>query len=77
MPKKRRHPRGKTEHRHVRVYHWVMKSVAWRDLTPNARALLIQLYALYNSANNGQLYLSVRKAAADINVSKKIGRAHV
>jgi hypothetical protein len=55
--------------RHVRLYYWLLKSCAYRTLTPASRALLIELYALYNGANNGQLFLSVRDGAQRINVA--------
>lgn len=55
--------------RHVRIHHWVMKSAAWKDLRPTARAMLVHLYSLFNGVNNGELFLSVRDAALGVNVT--------
>jgi hypothetical protein len=56
--------------RHVRLHHWMMVTPAWRTLTCPARALLVELYALFNGTNNGALFLSVRDAAERLAVSK-------
>ena len=56
--------------KHVRFYWWLLESEAYRALSPSARALLIELYALYNSQNNGEMFLGVRDAAKLTNVSK-------
>lgn len=55
--------------RHVRLHHWLLRSVAYRDLRPVARALLVEVYALYNGSNNGDVFLSVRRAAALLGVT--------
>jgi len=69
MGKKHRRNSGDWFARHVRLHFWMMKSPAWRDLTPTARALLVELYALYNGSNNGDLFLSVRDAARRLAVA--------
>jgi hypothetical protein len=69
MAKKRNRKSGEWFHRHVRLHFWVMKSAAWRDLNPTARALLMEVYALYNGTNNGELFLSVRCAARRLSIS--------
>lgn len=48
--------------RFARLDHRMLSSNAYRALSPNARALLIELVMLYNGENNGGLYLSVRDA---------------
>lgn len=58
------------EPKHVRLYRWMMQSEAWRHLSLRARCLLIELYDLYNGANNGELFMSVRDAARRLAVSK-------
>jgi len=58
------------ESRHVRLHHWTMGTPAWRSLDPAGRALLVELYKLFNGTNNGALFLSVRDAAAALNVGK-------
>jgi hypothetical protein len=55
--------KGKPEQRHARFYEWELQSAAFRSLDVYARALLIEFKALYNGANNGELYMSVRDAA--------------
>lgn len=62
---------------HVRIHHWLMKSEAWQALKPGPRALLIELYALYNGDNNGELYLSEREAAKRCNISKATARTYL
>jgi hypothetical protein len=49
--------------RFVRLDYCILNSNAYRALSPNARALLVELAMLYNGSNNGSLYLSVRDAA--------------
>ena len=48
--------------RHVRLYRWEIYSGAYRSLDLYARCLLVELKALYNGANNGDLYMSLRDA---------------
>lgn len=69
MGKRHRRKSGEWYARHIRLHFWMMKSPAWCDLTPTARALLIEVYALYNGTNNGELFLSVRCAARRLAVS--------
>lgn len=55
--------------RHVRLYHWVMKSAAWRGLDCVARAAYVELSSLYTGSNNGAIGLSVRVLADALHVS--------
>lgn len=55
--------------RFVRLDYRVLTSNAYRSLSTNARALLIELAMLYNGENNGSLYLSVRDGAARMGVA--------
>ncbi len=55
---------------HVRLYHWLLATPAWRSLSCEARAVLVELYALYNGSNNGGLFLSVREAAKRVGIGK-------
>ncbi len=52
---------------HVRLYERFTRTAAWRSLTPYDRLLYIELKRLYRGNdeenNNGQLFLSVRRAA--------------
>lgn len=47
----------------------ILNSNAYRALTPNSRALLVELTMIFNGRNNGSLYLSVRDAAHRMGVS--------
>jgi hypothetical protein len=47
----------------------MLTSSAYRSLSANARALLVELIMLYDGKNNGSLYLSVRDAADRIGVA--------
>lgn len=62
--------RSKGEPRHVRLYHWLMQSDAWRTLAPAAKALYLELGFRYNGSNNGRIGLSVRDAGDALQVSK-------
>ena len=55
---------------HARLYRWETESPAYRSLSVGARALLVELKALYNGSNNGDLFLSAREAAKRINSGK-------
>jgi len=48
----------------------MLRSHAWRILTPVARAALIEVLAIYNGSDNGYLALSARTAAERTNCSK-------
>ena len=49
------------ERRYVALQFWLLESPAYRSLKPVARSTLVDLMALYNGANNGELFLSVRE----------------
>jgi hypothetical protein len=55
--------------RFARFDHKILKSNAYRSLSPNARALLMELVMLYNGSNNGSIYLSVQDAAHRMGVA--------
>lgn len=67
--------RSAGETRHVRLYHWLTSSAAWRSLGPTSRAVLVELYTLYTGTNNGELFLSVREAAKRVCVGKTAAAA--
>jgi hypothetical protein len=70
MPK----PSKRTPHyeRHVRLYHRMMKTAAWTSLSPNARAVYIEIEARYGGfgSNNGRIVYSVRMASEGTNIGK-------
>ena len=57
--------------RFARLPHEIILSPAYCSLSPNARALLVELMAMENGQNNGSLWLSVRDAAARIGLSNR------
>jgi hypothetical protein len=80
MAWKRRHPRrgrrtdgkgrsiGQT--RFVKLDHWLLKTPAWRSLSPASRALYVEIAQRYNGSNNGEISMAVREAAHLIHVAK-------
>lgn len=62
--------RSKRGERYVRLEHWLLKMPAWRALTPQARAVYVELEQRFNGSNNGEISLSVREAAAAVNIAK-------
>lgn len=54
----------------VKLTWFLLNSAAWRDLTPAARAIYLEVAKLYNGRNNGHLALSVRDAAEQCRVNK-------
>ncbi len=55
--------------RFARLDYRLLNSNAYRALSPNARALLVEVVMLYNGENNGSLWLSVRDAAHRMGVA--------
>jgi hypothetical protein len=55
--------------RFARLDHRLLESSAYRALSPNARALLVEFTRMDNGSNNGALWLSVRDAAAHMGVA--------
>jgi hypothetical protein len=47
---------------HVRLHHWMLRCEAWRTLSPNAKAILIDIWQRHNGVNNGSISFSVREA---------------
>jgi hypothetical protein len=60
VSKGRRH-RGSSE-RFIALPHWLLKSPAWRALSPNAKAVLLHLWERHNGSNNGAIVYAVREA---------------
>ena len=71
--RRRTNAKGRTvggDAQHVRLYRWETDSPAYRSLSIGGRALLVELRALYNGSNNGELFLSVREAARRLGCDK-------
>lgn len=67
--------RGKRGGKFVKIEEWVMKTEAWRDLSVGAKCLYLELRRRFNGANNGEIRLSHREAAAALNVHRNtVGR---
>lgn len=65
MAKKTSHGSSQTQP-FVSVLKPTLREPAWKDLRFGARCLYITVKSFYNGNNNGQLYLSVRKAADEL-----------
>lgn len=48
----------------------MLNSMAWAHLSPNAKALMVQVWKRYNGYNNGEISYSVREAMDEIHMSK-------
>ncbi len=70
MPKRHDKTGRSTTERFVRLPHYMLRSQAWRSLSPVARCVLMELAAIYNGGNNGHLALSTRDAAERVRCSK-------
>jgi hypothetical protein len=71
-PRKGRNGRADKEARHVRLYHLMMKSDAWRALDCVSRCAYIEIASRYggSGSNNGRIPYSLREMAEALNVSK-------
>src|ERR1051325_8150821 len=49
--------------RYIALPHWMLRSPAWRALSPNGKAVLLHLWERHNGSNNGQIVYAVREAA--------------
>ena len=58
--------------RHVRLYHWMMKTEAWQSLNATERAIYIEMARRYSGpgSNNGRIPYSVREAATALHIGK-------
>ncbi|GGK28235.1 helix-turn-helix domain-containing protein [Salinarimonas ramus] len=70
MPKHNAKGRSKNQQRFVALPLYMLRSAAWRSLSPVARCAFIEVASLYNGGNNGRLALSARDAAERIGCSK-------
>ncbi len=64
--------RSKGEGRYVALSHWMMRTAAWLDLSPNARCTYLELSRRYAGpgSNNGRIPCSVREVSEALHVSK-------
>lgn len=54
----------------VAIERYIMRSFAWRSLTPVARAVYQEVGFHYSGDNNGRIVISVRGIAASLGISK-------
>ncbi|WP_430437987.1 hypothetical protein [Oceanibaculum nanhaiense] len=57
--------------RFVQLPHYMLRSAAWGNLSPNAKALLIAVWQRHNGSNNGEIAFAVRDASS-IGLSKDV-----
>jgi len=55
---------------HVRLYRHELESAAYRSLTPDARALLVEFRSLYAGRSN-RIHLSLREAMRRLGVGRR------
>ena len=67
------------EARHVRLYHSIMTTPAWRGLNCYARAGYLELSMRYGGlgSNNGSIPYSVREMAKNLNISPPTAQRRV
>ncbi len=70
MPRGHNHKGRSTTERFVSLPHHMLRSLAWRSLSPVARCIFLELAAIYNGGNNGFIALSTRDAAKHVRCSK-------
>lgn len=63
--------------RFVALPHALLNSDAWKDLTPDARCIFIELKRRYNGKNNGSIGLSYRDAAKSFKGGKDTARTRL
>src|SRR4051794_24909515 len=58
--------------RHVRLYHSLLKSKAWKSLDAVARALYVEIAMRYGGpgSNNGRIPYSIREGATALKIGK-------
>ncbi len=55
--------------KYVQLHGWLLDSAAYQELNCYARSLLVELLRIYNGSNNGEIGLSVRRAAQRLKCS--------
>lgn len=56
---------------HVRLHLYEMQTPAWQTLSVDARALLLELRALYRQSQANVVFLSVREAMRRLNIGQR------
>lgn len=74
MPRHNATGRSKNRGAFLMLEGWMMDSPAWASLSPQDRAVYVELARLFNGKNNGFLGFGVRAAAERANVNKDTAR---
>jgi hypothetical protein len=69
MPTFNKTGRSKSGPAFVQLFQYMLKSPAWLGLTPQERAVYVEIASRYNGRNNGFIGMSVRHAAARCNIA--------
>lgn len=71
MPNRQnRRGRSKNSPRFIQLFESMMATPAWLSLSPQARAVYLEIERRYYGNNNGRIGLSVRQAATSCNIAK-------
>ena len=62
--------KGRSKSTFVMLRHDIMKSAAWRSLSPNAKCVWLEIMFRYKGDNNGDISLSCREAAEFLGIGK-------
>jgi hypothetical protein len=62
--------RLRTGPRHVRIYHRMSQTPAWKSLNGNERATYLLLAERYMGLNNGRIFYSVREVVSELRISQ-------
>jgi hypothetical protein len=68
-----RRPRRGPSQAFVMLENWLMDSLAWKDLTPNAKVVYLALKRRFNGSNNGTIALGARAAGEALNKTHHSG----
>jgi hypothetical protein len=62
--------RSKGDGRFINIYHALLNTVAWEQMTPIGKAAFLECMRFYNGKNNGYLAISSRSLADKLGVGK-------
>lgn len=68
----KRKPKGDA---HVRIHLYEMRTAAWQTLDVDARALLVELRALYRPSQGNVVFLSLREAMRRLHIGQRRAQA--
>lgn len=70
MSKSYRSKKGKPHTSFIKIDRYVLKTDAWKSLTPADKAVYLILLDRFKGNNNGDISLSIREAAEHANIAK-------